>query len=73
MGIRLVDLRTRAMLSRAKAARRAGLNPSTIYLLETGRSRPTAETLLRLADLYGGDPRAIILPAYRGRKVAGHE
>lgn len=58
----LVILRQRAGLSRAKAARRIGLNPSTLYLWETGRRQPTAVNLLRLAALYDVDPREIILP-----------
>jgi transcriptional regulator with XRE-family HTH domain len=49
-GIDLLALRERRGLSQADVCRRAGLSRSTLSKLESGRSVPTIETLLKLAN-----------------------
>jgi transcriptional regulator with XRE-family HTH domain len=54
MGSRLTVLRTRAYLSRAELARRAGVSEHLVQSLEQGRAaNPTLQTLLGLADALG--------------------
>lgn len=52
---RLRERRVRARLTRPGLARRAGLHPTHIYLLETGKRGTTPETLGALADALGCD------------------
>ena len=61
----ITDARANAGLRRIDVAIRLGVDPITVYSWETGRYRPNADHLLRLAELYGVDPRAIRLPAKR--------
>ena len=52
---KLREKRIRARLTRPGLARKAGLHPTHIYLLETGRRGTTPETLGVLADIFGCD------------------
>ncbi len=45
--------RSRRGWSRAELARRAGLNPSTVGLIESGRLRPYPSQLVKLANALG--------------------
>jgi transcriptional regulator with XRE-family HTH domain len=49
-GIDLLALRERRGLSQAAVCRRAGISRSALSKLESGRSVPTIETLLKLAN-----------------------
>jgi transcriptional regulator with XRE-family HTH domain len=52
---KLREKRIRARLTRPGLARKAGLHPTHIYLLETGKRGTTPETLGTLADVLGCD------------------
>jgi transcriptional regulator with XRE-family HTH domain len=58
----LRNVRVRALLSQRALAQRANVAPSTIALLEAGRSSPTPllETIRRLSDALGVRPTDII-------------
>src|SRR3982074_2635089 len=67
----LRNVRVRALLSQRALARRANVAPSTIALLEAGRSSPTPmlETIRRVSDALGVRPSDII---EFGRALAAH-
>ena len=52
-------LRAERLLSLRDLARLAGVAPSTIYLIEAGRTRPQFVVIRRLAQALGVDPRAV--------------
>lgn len=52
-GERLALLRAKAGLSRVQLARAAGLDRSTVYRLEAGRSDPCMLTVASLAEALG--------------------
>ncbi|MEO3741925.1 helix-turn-helix transcriptional regulator [Plantactinospora sp. B5E13] len=49
----LRGLRTAANLTREEVAEQTGVNPATLYRIETARVRPQRRTLLALLDKYG--------------------
>lgn len=61
-------------LSQAKAAKRAGMSPANLSLLERGESNYTRKTLEALADVYGCRPADLLLydpiNDQHGRQVA---
>ncbi|MDI3316572.1 MAG: PD-(D/E)XK nuclease family protein [Bacillota bacterium] len=62
----LRDLRSRRGLSVAALATRAGIPAPTIRAWESGRRRPSANALLRVAEVLAVDPREILpTPAWR--------
>lgn len=65
----LVELREGRRLRRIDVAVRLGVDPTTVYLWESGRRRPNADNLLALADLYQVDPRSIRLPERRLKRA----
>jgi len=46
-------LRAGVQLSRESVSERTGINGTTLYRIETARTRPQARTLMALLDLYG--------------------
>ena len=53
----LATLRRRALLSQRNLARRAGVAPSSVYLIERGRTIPRPAVMRKLADALGvSDP-----------------
>jgi|GEM_PF-2542515 len=57
----LIEIRNRCGLSKNEAATRAGLAVSFVSYLESGKRRPTVETLAKLAWVYDTTPSAILL------------
>ncbi len=51
--MRLTEERTLRGWSRAELARRAGINASTVGLIESGRLRPYPSQLVKLANALG--------------------
>ena len=52
--------RLKAGLSAYEAARRLGVTHPALYMWETGRSKPNAENLLKIAALYGCKPEKLL-------------
>jgi uncharacterized protein len=61
-GALILDARTRAGLTQAELARRAGTAQSAIAAYESGRRQPTLPTLYRLLAAAGFDLRARLTP-----------
>ncbi|MGI8333529.1 helix-turn-helix domain-containing protein [Actinomadura scrupuli] len=63
LAARLRRLRTSAGLSREDVAEHTGINPATLYRIETARGRPQSRTLIALLNLYGveGDDRTSLV------------
>jgi len=59
--IRLEYERRRARLSQAAIGRESGIHPTTISQIESGRVRPSASELERLADTLGFEGDANLL------------
>ena len=55
----LRDIRAERLLSMRELAQRAGVAPSTIYLIEAGRSTPQPAVARRIADALEVDPHGI--------------
>ena len=56
----LAALRRRALLSQRDLARRAGVAPSSVYLIEHGRTRPRGTVIRKLAMALGvSDPMQV--------------
>jgi DNA-binding XRE family transcriptional regulator len=55
----LRDVRAEHLLSTRELARLAGVAPSTIYMIETGRSIPRLSVARRIADALGVDALTI--------------
>ena len=55
----LRELRADRLLSIRELAQLAGVVPSSIYLIETGRVTPHASTVRRLATALGVDPETV--------------
>ena len=53
LGYKIMELRRRARLSLREAARRSGLSPSHLSLVERGEISPTVSTLRKIADALG--------------------
>ena len=51
--MRLTDERTRRRWSLAELARRAGMNPATVGLIESGRFQPYESQLRKIAQALG--------------------
>ena len=55
----LREERVRRLLSVRQLAKRAGVAPTTVHLLETGRRRPQFLTIERLSRALGVEPGAV--------------
>lgn len=55
----LREWRRERLLTQRELAKRAGVAPSTIYLIEVGRSLPQLRIMIRLADALGVGPEQI--------------
>ena len=53
---RLREVRISRLLSMRQLAKLAGLSPTTIYLIESGRRLPQYETMRRLAEALRVEP-----------------
>lgn len=51
----VIVLRTRLGMSQEELARRMGTSKSAIVRLESGRHKPSMETLRRVAEAFGGE------------------
>ena len=61
VGTNLTVIRERRMWTQVRLAKEAGVSPTTVSGIETGRiSRPHFGTLRRLADALGVDPQALL-------------
>jgi transcriptional regulator with XRE-family HTH domain len=62
-GTNLTVIRERRMWTQVRLAKEAGVSPTTVSGIETGRiSRPHFGTLRRLANALGVDPQALLSP-----------
>lgn len=55
----LVTARRNQLLSQRDLAKKAGVTPSTIYLIEAGRTTPRLSIMRRLSDALHVNPRDI--------------
>ena len=55
----LRELRTDRLLTIRELAQQAGVAPSSIYLIETGRTTPRMATIRRIAGALGVNPQAV--------------
>ena len=55
----LREVRAERLLSLRELAQRADVAPSTIYLIEAGRTRPRLSVVRRLSEALAVDPRAV--------------
>jgi transcriptional regulator with XRE-family HTH domain len=63
VGTKLAVIRERRMWTQVRLAKEAGVSPTTVSGIETGRiSRPHFGTLRRLANALGVDPQALFAP-----------
>jgi transcriptional regulator with XRE-family HTH domain len=63
VGTKLAVIRERRMWTQVRLAKEAGVSPTTVSGIETGRiSRPHFGTLRRLANALGVDPQALLAP-----------
>ena len=63
IGTNLTVIRERRMWTQVRLAEEAGVSPTTVSGIETGRiSRPHFGTLRRLANALGVDPQALLSP-----------
>jgi transcriptional regulator with XRE-family HTH domain len=63
VGTNLTVIRERRMWTQVRLAEEAGVSPTTVSEIETGRiSRPHFGTLRRLANALGVDPQALLSP-----------
>jgi transcriptional regulator with XRE-family HTH domain len=63
VGTNLIFIRERRMWTQVRLAKEAGVSPTTVSGIETGRiSRPHFGTLRRLANALGVDPQALLSP-----------
>jgi transcriptional regulator with XRE-family HTH domain len=63
IGTNLTVIRERRMWTQVRLAKEAGVSPTTVSGIETGRiSRPHFGTLRRLASALGVDPQALLSP-----------
>lgn len=60
----LRETRLHSSLSMAEVERRTGINYTHISRMENGRSRPSRDTVLRLADALNADIDAALIAAY---------
>lgn len=56
---RLKELRTDALLTQAGLAQKAGLASETVRLVETGKREAQAETIQKIADALGVEPKEL--------------
>ena len=57
--VTLREARLQALLSMRQLARKAGISPTTIYLLESGQRSPQLLTIYKLSRALGVDPAEI--------------
>ena len=55
----LREVRAERLLTIRELAQRAGTAPSTIFLIETGRTTPRASVIRRLAEALNVEPHAV--------------
>jgi transcriptional regulator with XRE-family HTH domain len=73
IGERLIEVRSKKMWTQARLAREAGVSPTTVSGIETGRiSRPHFGTLSKLARALDVDPRMLLAAEQRATEEA-HE
>ena len=67
LAYQLREIRTKAELTREVVEAQTGINPGTLYRIESARSRPQKRTLLSLLNLYKvpDDVRANLLDLYK--------
>ena len=53
------EMRFARLLTMRELAQRAGVSPSTVYLIEAGRTRPSFRVMRQLATVLGVEPDAI--------------
>lgn len=56
MGAKIRQFRERIGLSQKQLADALGIDPSAVCLWETGKTTPTVQNLIRLADILGCKP-----------------
>lgn len=54
--------RQAAGLTRAALSARCGVSAGYVARIEHGRANPTLDTMVKLADVFGGDLPAMLLP-----------
>ena len=50
---RITDLRQKAGLTQTELGNKIGVNQATVSMWETGASKPRADTLIKLSELFG--------------------
>jgi transcriptional regulator with XRE-family HTH domain len=64
IGVRLVNIRRLRLWTQSRLAKEAGVSPTTVSGIETGRiARPHAGTLQKLAQALDLDPLALLSPS----------
>lgn len=66
----IIGARARADLSQAELAARMNTSQSAIARLESGRSRPSTQTLRKLAEATGSKLRIVLEPGESGKRAA---
>ena len=66
------DVRAERLLTIRELADRAGVAPSTIFMIEAGRSIPRPSVARALAEALRADPRGIVEFQRTIRRLAGH-
>lgn len=64
----LVEARARAGLSQQDVAEAIGISRPFYTLIERGARNPSLTVALRIAELFGGDPRDLFSPRPRARR-----
>lgn len=70
LAAQIIGARARADLSQAELAERMNTSQSAIARLESGRSRPSTQTLRKLAEATGSKLRIVLEPADEGKRAA---
>jgi transcriptional regulator with XRE-family HTH domain len=55
----LRTIRRNQLLSQRDLARKANVTPSTIYLIESGKTRPRLKVMRQICEALGVDPRDV--------------
>jgi len=70
LAAQIIGARARADLSQAELATRMNTSQSAIARLESGRSRPSTQTLRKLAEATGSKLRIVLEPGDGGERAA---